>query len=168
MCSFHFCPGRGSVRPTFPRARCYLPKGEWVLFTRSEVLSSQSAVQRNALPSQAMGCQELVGDGHSVTPFATTLSTPDHTPGHLSVIISSGGEKAVIAGDLFHSSVQVTEADWCSGADMDKDTARRSRHAALDHLESEGFPLAAGHLPVGTSIGKIACVRGRRYWQSLS
>ena len=49
---------------------------------------------------------------------------------------------------------------------MDKESARRTRHAVLDRLEQEGYTLAAGHLPIDR-IGRLARLEGRRYWQAL-
>lgn len=155
------------ARPTFRRARYYVSRGDWDYFSSPEVLASQQAVQRNVMPLYAMNCLEMVEDGHKVGPFAVTLATPGHTPGHMSVLVSSGEDKAVIVGDLFHSAAQVEEPDWCAGADMNQDLARRTRHAALDRFQKEGFIVAAGHLPAGTSIGKILRVQSRRYWQSI-
>ena len=99
--------------------------------------------------------------------FGTATGTPGHTPGHISVVVNSGGKKAIVVGDLVHSSVQMTETDWCAGADMDNDTARKTRHAVLDRLEREGFIIGAGHFPIGRSIGKVLRAGGRRYWHVL-
>ena len=154
-------------RATFPRARYLLPKGDWDHFTKPDVLQSQAAVQGNAVPLQELGVLELINGDHAVTPEITTLSTPGHTPGHISVVVNSGGEKAIVVGDLVHSSAQMTETEWCAGADMDRDTARKTRHAVLDRLEEEGFIIGAGHFPIGRSIGKVLRTEGRRYWHIL-
>ena len=157
----------GQKKATFPRARYLIPRGDWEHFTNPEVLPSQASVQNNAVPLQALGAMELVEGDYAVTPEVTTFATPGHTPGHTSLIVSSQGEKAIVVGDLFHSSVQVPETDWCASADMDKEVACKTRHAVFDRLEQEGFIVAASHLPVGRSIGKIVRVEGRRYWQVL-
>ena len=154
-------------RATFPRARYLIPRGDWEHFTKPEVLENTPAVKANAVPLQDLGVMELVDGDHAVTPEISTLATPGHTPGHLSVVITSQGQRGVVVGDLFHSAAQVTEPDWCAGADMDKDLARRTRHATLDRLEGEGFTVAAGHLLINTNIGKLVRVEGRRYWQAL-
>jgi glyoxylase-like metal-dependent hydrolase (beta-lactamase superfamily II) len=157
----------GQKRATFPKARYLVPKGDWDHFTQPEVLAAQAAVQNHAVPLLELGALDLVEGDHAVTPEITTLFTPGHTPGHLSVLVNSGGEKAIVVGDLFHNSVQITEVDWCAGADLDKEVARTTRRATFDRLEQEGFIIAAGHLPVGHSIGKIARLESRRYWQAI-
>jgi len=37
---------------------------------------------------------------------------PVITPGHTSVRISSGGENAVITGDMIHHPIQIAHPDW--------------------------------------------------------
>lgn len=154
-------------RATFPKAKYLVSQADWDYFTKPDVLPTQAAVQNNAVPLQTLGALELVSGEHAVTAEVSVLPTPGHTPGHMSVLVTSGGEKAMIVGDLFHGSVQVSEPDWCPGADMDKDTARRTRHAIFDRLEREGFVVAASHLPPGKNIGKVVRLQGRRYWQVL-
>ncbi len=155
-------------RATFPRARYYLPKGDWDYFTRPDILSqSPEEVKTKVLPLKELGVMELVGDGYSITPELTVLATPGHTPGHISVLISSQGEKGMVVGDVFHGTIQVTEPGWCAGFDMDKPLARQTRLAILDRLEKEGMTVAAGHLPLGRNIGKVVTLQGRRYWKAL-
>jgi glyoxylase-like metal-dependent hydrolase (beta-lactamase superfamily II) len=46
--------------------------------------------------------------------------TPGHTLGHVSVLISSRGEEAVITGDLMHHPIQLARPDLKGNADVDK------------------------------------------------
>lgn len=154
-------------RARFPRARYLVPRGDWEHFSRPEVLESQPAVQANVVPLHELGVMDLVGGGHAITPEVSALDTPGHTPGHLSIVIASGGEKGIVLGDLLHSSAQFTEPEWCAGADMDKPTARKSRRETLDRLEQEGFKIAAGHLRVESNLGTLVRVEGRRLWRLL-
>jgi len=157
----------GQKKATFPRARYLVPKEDWDYFTQPEIQQARPEVERSVLPLQALGVLELVQGDYAVTPEITTLATPGHTPGHHAVVVSSQGEKAIIVADLFHNSVQVTEPDWCPGADIDKDQARQTRRTVLDRLEREGFTVVAGHVPWGRSIGKIGRLQDRWYWQPL-
>ncbi len=45
----------------------------------------------------------------ALTSAITALPTPRHTPGHMSVLITSGGEQALIAGDAVEGSVFMSE-----------------------------------------------------------
>lgn len=157
----------GHKRATFPRARYLAPRADWDYFTRPEILQSQPVIQNSVLPLQALGVLELIEGDHAVTSEITTLSAPGHTPGHLAVEVRSQGQKAMIVGDVFHNSVQVTEPDWRPGADIDKELARRTRSDVLNRLEREGCLVVAWHIPKASGIGKVVRVRGRRVWQPL-
>lgn len=154
-------------RATFPRARYLVPKGDWDYFTRGDVLPNQKPVATSVVPLMGLGALDLVEGERTVTREVTVVPTPGHTPGHVSVVVTSGGEKAMIVGDLFHSAVQVTEVEWCAAADMDKETARKSRRQALERAERERFVVGAGHLPMGKNIGRVVRLQGKRYWQAL-
>lgn len=160
---------QGKYRPTFPKAKYLLPKGDWEYFTRPEILESPAGapVKVRVLPLKDLGVVELVDGDYPVTREVSTLSTPGHTPGHISVVITSQGQKGIIIGDVMHSPVQILEPNWQMGADTDKELGVRSRNALLDRLEREGFVVGAGHFLINTNIGKVVRVGGRRYWQAL-
>ena len=152
---------------TFPRARYYVSQADWDYFTSPEVLPESPHVPANVAPLRELGALELVDDGQAVTPEVTTLATPGHTPGHMSALVSSGGERALIAGDLFHTGVQTQETGWNVGFDVDKPAAARTRESVMARIEAEGFTVAAGHMPHGSNIGRVVRLEGRRAWQVL-
>ena len=75
--------------------------------------------------------------------MASTLSlaqsrpylSPGHTPGHMSILIASEGERAIITGDLLHMSVEVHEVTWTSRANVDPGQAVVSRTLLLDDVQ---------------------------------
>jgi len=157
----------GKPRPTFPRAKYYLPKGDWDHFTKPENAAQNPAVSTSALPLQDLGVLELVEGDYAVTPEITTIATPGHTPGHLSVLVSSQGEQAIVVGDVMHSPAQITELDWCAGADLDKETSRQSRRSVVERAEQDGAVLAVGHFLMEKNLGKVITRDGRRLWQVI-
>lgn len=155
------------VSATFPNAKYFVPKADWDHFNKEDVLSNSPHMPANVLPLQELGVLEIVDDNFSLTPEITTLGTPGHTPGHQSTLISSGGEKALIAGDAFHTVAQLQETDWNVGFDVDKPLAAKTRGALMQRLESEGFTVAAGHMVLGSNIGKVIRLDGKRSWQVI-
>jgi glyoxylase-like metal-dependent hydrolase (beta-lactamase superfamily II) len=109
---------------------------------------------------------ELMAGEHPLTRELTALPTPGHTPGHMSILIASQGERALILGDVAHNPAQVHETDWVSRADMDPEQTKTTRRALMERLEREGMVVAAGHFPA-PGFGKIVRLEGRRYWQVL-
>jgi glyoxylase-like metal-dependent hydrolase (beta-lactamase superfamily II) len=73
------------------------------------------------------------------------LHTPGHTPGHLSTLISSGDERALICGDVAVHPAQVCHPKWNVMFDMDGETARTTRATILDSVEAEGMTVAERH-----------------------
>ena len=95
----------GAARPTFPRARYYIPRGDYEHFRKENPTYAPLA---QVAPLLERGVGELVGGDFAVTPELTTLFAPGHTPGHLCVLIISAGHKGIIVGDLWLSPAQVT------------------------------------------------------------
>lgn len=102
-------------------------------------------------------------DGHSVAPGVTLRATPGHTPGHQTVIVSSGTERAVIMGDILHCPVQLVEPEWSVLFDIDAAMARATREKLLDELEGTDTAVACGHFPEA-AFGRIIRGEGKRYW----
>ncbi|HJN94053.1 MAG TPA: MBL fold metallo-hydrolase, partial [Dehalococcoidia bacterium] len=119
----------------FPNARHVVQQVEWDYWTGSDELRQGSAYDNVLAPIEAAGLLDLVEGEHAVTSEVVTLPTPGHTPGHVSFVVSSGGETAFLIGDAAHQPVQLTKTDWCPGADIDKDTSTKSRHALFDRIE---------------------------------
>ncbi len=108
----------------------------------------------------------LMEDGQQLTSEITTLATPGHTPGHMSLLISSQGEKGLVLGDVLHNTAQIENVDWVSRADIDPVQTRITRREMMDRLEREGIPVAAVHL-AKPGFGKIVRENGLRFWQGI-
>ena len=156
-----------TVRPYFPKARYLAPRKDWEHFTQPDVLPTAPHISQNVVPLDDLGLIDFIDDGHKVTEEITTLETPGHTPGHQVILISSGGERAAIIGDLIHNPVQIYEPDWCAFVDTSPDDTRRSRRAFMDRAEGDDMIVAAGHFHPDRHIGRFARLQGRRYWQAL-
>ncbi|MFZ4807305.1 MAG: MBL fold metallo-hydrolase [Hyphomicrobiaceae bacterium] len=91
---------------------------------------------------------EPVAPGQEVVPGVALVDTSGHTPGHMSVLLKSGGAQLLIGGDvLTHKTVSFERPDWRWGADMQSDAAIATRRRVLDMLASEKIPLLGYHLP---------------------
>ncbi len=91
---------------------------------------------------------EPVAPGREVVPGLALLDTAGHTPGHMSVLLKSGGAQLLIGGDvLTHKTVSFERPDWRWGADMQSDIAIATRRRVLDMLATEKIPLLGYHLP---------------------
>jgi glyoxylase-like metal-dependent hydrolase (beta-lactamase superfamily II) len=153
--------------PTFPKARYWMSAKDWDASHQPEVQAARFPNAPTCVwPLADLGLVELMHGEHSLTRELTAVPTPGHTPGHISILVTSRGERALVLGDAAHSPVQLQEPDWVSRADMDPELTRQTRRALLDRLEREDIIVAAGHFQA-PGFGKIVRLQGRRYWQGL-
>jgi glyoxylase-like metal-dependent hydrolase (beta-lactamase superfamily II) len=161
----------GQYRPTFPRARYLAHRADWDTFRRPDVRQALEGivgafVEQTLTPLESLGVLDLVDGERSLTEEVTALHTPGHTPGSMSLLIASGGERAIIVGDALAHPAQVEHPDWGFAFDFDGETAQRTRNQLLDRIEAEGLTLSACHFPE-PGFGRVVRLEGRRSWQAL-
>jgi glyoxylase-like metal-dependent hydrolase (beta-lactamase superfamily II) len=156
----------GKYTPTFPKARYWMSAKDWEVCHQPEVQDRFPNAPTCVWPLAELGLVELMQGEHSLTRELTALPTPGHTPGHMSILITSQGERALILGDAAHNPAQVHETDWVSRADMDPEVTRQTRRTLMERLEREEIVVAAGHFPA-PGFGKVIRLQGRRVWQVL-
>jgi glyoxylase-like metal-dependent hydrolase (beta-lactamase superfamily II) len=153
----------GDPRPRFPRARYLVPEADWHHYRAQPEPSA--LFREQVIPLESLGVMDLVGGDHALSTSVTTVATPGHTPGHLSVAITSGGEHGFVLGDVVISAIDAQEPDWITSFDWDKDMARRTRHAVMDRLERDRAMVAASHLPK-PGLGRFVRRDDRRMWEA--
>jgi glyoxylase-like metal-dependent hydrolase (beta-lactamase superfamily II) len=90
----------------------------------------------------------LIKAGAEVAPGVATFDTAGHTPGHMSVHISSGGEEMLLSGDVVvNSSVSFLHPEWPFGFDLDVPQATKTRMAFLDRAAADKTLVGSYHLP---------------------
>ena len=161
----------GQHRPTFPRARYVAHRADWETFHRLEVQRAMEGVapgfvQETLTPLEALGVLDLADGERSLTEEVTALHTPGHTPGSMSLLITSGGERAIIVGDAVAHPAQVEHPDWGFAFDFDGEVALRTRNQLLERIEAEGLTMTACHFPE-PGFGRVVRLEGHRVWQAL-
>ena len=152
-------------RATFPSAKYHPAANDWDYYSQPEV--SNEPFGRNVLPLKDLGVLEPIRGEVEQAPGVTTLPTNGHTPGHQCVKIESGGQVGVITGDLFHNVAQVSEQGWCPSFDWRTDLSTASRRWLMWRAQAENWIAFSGHLPVGSSIGRIVQDDGLPQWQPV-
>ena len=118
------------------------------------------------LPLESLNLVDLMTDEYTITSEIVTVATPGHTPGHVSLLITSNGEQCFVLGDVAHNPAQAHYTDWSPGFDVDGNISRETRNKILDNLESEGTLVSAGHFP-DSGFGHFVRSEGRRIWRGL-
>jgi glyoxylase-like metal-dependent hydrolase (beta-lactamase superfamily II) len=146
--------------PTFERARYLFSHREWEYWREQEargaeaVFDSWRVLSDSVRPVVDAGLVDLVSSDHRLTDEVWLEPTPGHTPGHVSVRISSRGQDAVITGDLVHNPVQFGEPTWNGHADSDGDEAIATRLGFLRRYGGTGTLVVGTHFPAPTA-GRI-------------
>jgi glyoxylase-like metal-dependent hydrolase (beta-lactamase superfamily II) len=161
----------GEYRPTFPRARYVAHRADWETFHRPDVQQAMdgvapSFVPQSLTPLESLGALDLIDGEHSLTSEVTAIHTPGHTPGSMSLLITSGDERALVTGDSIVHPAQVADPDLAFSFDYDGDTAQQTRNQLVDRIEAEGLILSACHFPE-PGFGRVVRLEGRRFWQAL-
>lgn len=126
----------GAWVPTFPNARYLFARIEWEHWQVTE--GGYINVNDTVRPVVEVGLADLVETDHVVCEQVRLVPTPGHTPGHVSVVIESGSERAVITGDMAHHPIQFAEPDLGMVADSERQRAAATRRTfagerATDH-----------------------------------
>ena len=145
--------------PTFPNARYLVTRTDWDHWTQPEVREQAPHVDEQMIPLEGLNVLDLIEGEYSVTDELTTLPTPGHTPGHISIVVSSGGESAFILGDVAHSPAQAQYTDWSPVFDVDPDLARQTQTLGSGQAGGRGD---AGGVRTFPGYGLRAVRSGRR------
>ena len=155
-------------KPMFPNARYVVHRADWEAFQSAEVQAAFpfQFVDQMITPLERWGVLELVPDEAAISEEVSVRSSPGHTPGHVCVRISSGGQQALILGDVVVHPAQVTEPEWQFAFDMDPEVAVTTRKRILGQMELEGVTGLQCHFP-NPGFGLVTRTSGRRHWQPL-
>ena len=145
--------------PTFPNARYLLPSADDALYRNAEAAFYHESV----LPVIAAGQDEMVGPDHQLGDCITLLPTPGHTPGHVSVLLDSDGERAIITGDALHITPQCWHPEWEFVFDTDGSKAVASRRWLLEQAAENQWHVLGTHFTL-PSVGLVNSGNGAFCW----
>ncbi len=151
-------------RPMYPRARHYFWTTEWEAWTTEVGLAQFKEVLRRParvhLPViREAGLVELADREIDVLPGVRLIPTPGHTPGHLAVVLTSGGEGGIYLGDVVTDESMFEHPDWLTAAEAIPALSVASRRRILERAVREHLTVAAFHLATVGVCEKV----GHRY-----
>ncbi|MCH9672178.1 MAG: MBL fold metallo-hydrolase [Gammaproteobacteria bacterium] len=143
----------GQWVPTFPNARYLMGETEFNHWNANAALreGQTEIMQDSVLPILDAGLVDLVSSEHEICPEVKLTSTPGHTPGHVSVVIESGGERALITGDFLHHPCQFVHPEWSSSPDSDRPQAIATRLAMYERLADTPTLVIGTHFATPTA-----------------
>jgi glyoxylase-like metal-dependent hydrolase (beta-lactamase superfamily II) len=127
----------GKWMPTFPNARYLFGRAEyehWKMLERTHGYHDLAHMADSIAPVVDAGLVDLIEPTDKITDEVSLIPTPGHTPGHVSVLIKSKGEEAIITGDMMHHPIQFAECDRLANFDMDKEQGLKTRRAVIERV----------------------------------
>ncbi|MFI0816396.1 MBL fold metallo-hydrolase [Streptomyces sp. NPDC021098] len=144
----------GEYRPTFPNARYVISRADFDYWNpenghRTRSGSRMANVFEDSVAPVHRAGQTVLweGDHYDIDAQLRLEPAPGHTPGSAVVRLRSGTDRALFAGDLLHSPLQIAEPGDCPCFDEDEARARIARRRVLESAADEGALLFPAHFP---------------------
>jgi glyoxylase-like metal-dependent hydrolase (beta-lactamase superfamily II) len=145
----------------FPNASYHMSAAEFDFWSDKDVLGKLEE-SRHGFAVGAQRVFKTIGDkirrvkpGDAILPGMAVVETYGHTPGHVSIELVAGSERALILGDAITSAaVSFLHPDWKTASDQVPDQAIVTRKRLLDKLATEKTRIVGYHLP-GSGIGFV-------------
>jgi glyoxylase-like metal-dependent hydrolase (beta-lactamase superfamily II) len=137
----------------FPSAEFVVSEAEVAFWSNAELADKLPPAQQPRVTQTNLKLASprlhLIKPGAEVAPGVTTFDTAGHTPGHMSVHISSGSKEMLLTGDVvFNSAVSFLHPEWpFVGFDLDVPLATKVRIAFLDRTTADKTLVGSYHLP---------------------
>ena len=136
--------------PTFPKARYVAGRTEYAYWRdQSADAEHRQVFEDSVRPIADAGLLDLIEPGDVIVPGVTAIATPGHTIGHMSLRLSSGGDDAVLGGDVLHHVCQLAHPDWSATVDFDPRQSAATRRVFFGQLAGTRTLFIAGHAPDG-------------------
>jgi glyoxylase-like metal-dependent hydrolase (beta-lactamase superfamily II) len=152
----------GNWVPTFPKARYLLNRTEYEYWRAPHDVSAahgwaetaQLSFADSVQPVVEAGLVDLVEGTHRLCEEVSLVPTAGHSPGHVSVRISSRGEEGLITGDVTHHPSQLAHLDWGLTIDFDSDQATNTRRRVFADAADRSILVIGTHW-AGVTAGRV-------------
>jgi glyoxylase-like metal-dependent hydrolase (beta-lactamase superfamily II) len=145
----------GAWLPTFPNARYLMGRTEYEHWRSATARADMQVILADSVnPVLDAGLADLVETDHQVCDEISMIPTVGHTPGHVSVMIRSRGEQALITGDFMHHPCQIAHPEWDTLADSDPEQGIRTRRIMFERLAGTPVLVIGTHF-AGATAGRI-------------
>lgn len=141
----------GEWIPTFPHAQYLIPAADDAHYgpdntSGKNLQKVDRLIYEDSIAPIHHAGQALLWDGlHHIDEHLTLESAPGHTPGSSVLRLSSKSERAVFAGDVLHSPLQILEPCCSSSFCTNPQQAATTRHRILGRAADEHELLIPGH-----------------------
>jgi glyoxylase-like metal-dependent hydrolase (beta-lactamase superfamily II) len=158
----------GQCRVFFPKARFVVQQAEWDHWMQPRYVEGggQPQLVDCVKPLEEAGRVDLVSGEEPLDEHLTFIPSSGHTPGHVAIGITSGGERGMIIGDASHHPIQLDHPDWSPAFDTDPVQSAKTRDRLFDEAAADGRTFIAGHWAY-PGLGRVVRVENRRTFRAL-
>jgi glyoxylase-like metal-dependent hydrolase (beta-lactamase superfamily II) len=160
-------------KPTFPKARYVMWKDEWDFWTSEETESKLDEhvrevllgfTRKNLPPIQSQ--LDLVDHETEIVPGIRAIAAPGHTPGHMVLTLSSGGEQLLYISDTALHPIHLEQPEWHAAVDFAPEQVVATRRRLLNRAAAEKALVLAFHFPF-PGLGHIVQKGEGWQWQPI-
>ena len=145
----------GKWVPTFPNARYLMGRTEYEHWSGVKDRPDMAHILADSVtPVVEAGLTTLVETNERICDEISLIPTLGHTPGHVSVMIQSKGEQAMITGDFMHHPCQIAHPEWSTLADSDPDQGIETRRRMFQRLAGTPVLIIGTHF-AGATAGRL-------------
>jgi glyoxylase-like metal-dependent hydrolase (beta-lactamase superfamily II) len=145
----------GKWVPTFPRARYLMGRAEYEHWSGVKDRPDMAHILADSVtPIVEAGLATMVETNERICEEISLVPTLGHTPGHVSVMIQSKDEQALITGDFMHHPCQIARPEWGTTADSDTDQAIETRRRMFQRLAGTPVLIIGTHF-AGATVGRL-------------
>ncbi len=134
----------GQREPAFPNAEYLVQRREYEDACQPNERTRATYSLENYQPLHKSGQMRLLEGDYMIAPGIEALSTPGHTPGHMSLRLESAGQQAAFVCDLASLAVHMERLAWMTAFDVEPlltlETKRRWQAWALETRALLIFP----------------------------
>lgn len=162
-------------KPAFPNAHYVMWKEEWD-FWASEPDLNQLKVDEHIKQIILISALKnlppiknrlnLIDREIEISPGIHAISAPGHTPGHIALSISSGGDHLLCASDTVLSPIHLEKSDWLSVFDFEPEQAAATKRKIFDKAAADKSMVFAFHFPF-PSLGYVNKKGNGWQWQPI-
>jgi glyoxylase-like metal-dependent hydrolase (beta-lactamase superfamily II) len=145
----------GKWVPTFPRAQYLMGRAEYEHWSTVKDRPDMAPILADSVtPILEAGLATMVETNERICEEISLIPTLGHTPGHVSVMIQSKGEQALITGDFMHHPCQIARPEWSTLADSDPDQGIETRRRMFKRLAGTPVLIIGTHF-AGATAGRL-------------
>ncbi|MDQ3444147.1 MAG: MBL fold metallo-hydrolase [Chloroflexota bacterium] len=162
--------------PTFANARYVMSQEDWDFWTDEPRVEEMipvpdfrelllSFVRAHLTPLEDRF--ELIGYDEEIVPGITSIAAQGHTPGHMALLIESGGERLWIGGDFATHEITLPFPHFVGLPDVEPDRMIETRQRLLGRMADEGGLATFYHFGPFPSVGRVMAEGDAWRWEPV-